>query len=553
MRYVIIENFKYGLDSRRLAMTSQPGTLAVLENAHVTPGGEIEKRKAFVALTRTGEGATSLAGTMGLEATEDGLVVFGGVPTGETSGWFTAVKVAALPAGVSYIAVIHPYVYAMGWSAYVEAVHALSSVVFSCNYNGKPFVGAKFADGKTYLYYGTAVPTVALGLGTAAIATLIVQSASGIVLSKAANTPATATDLATLLHDQIEALGDDWVATTTGGTVYMYSPAGVYYTPTIVDDSDGVITPATMGYDGKGVSQSAYIKFAVSSYGANYADVSMGMSYNPRRLSSASKARKQTGTTFYFYKDAAEDEPVYVGDYVFVTHADFYGPTFHVVTGIGTIAGEGNYFTYTVATAEIAYIANTSGTFEVMHMFCRSYDASSGGSAPGTATLLARQITSGPDFKVSQITSGQYVQVNADPEWGAFTGVFALCKTGTLTSIATVYTGSMKFSARLSTSVLSTTGIVKGTLGKLFNSGSVTAYGYGGKTPYSYAWTFVENVQGYGDKIQCTNIGGATTKFSVFAYGPGYAEAHWRCTLLDSTVPSNQASADIVVKFSITT
>ena len=45
--YLVIENFNAGMDTRRTALTSKTGTLQLLSNAHITRGGEIEKRKAF--------------------------------------------------------------------------------------------------------------------------------------------------------------------------------------------------------------------------------------------------------------------------------------------------------------------------------------------------------------------------------------------------------------------------------------------------------------------------------------------------------------------------
>lgn len=69
--YLLIENFNSGLDSRRMALTSKPGTLQRLENAHITRGGEIEKRKAFVAT------ASLPAGTFGLHSANGALWVFG--------------------------------------------------------------------------------------------------------------------------------------------------------------------------------------------------------------------------------------------------------------------------------------------------------------------------------------------------------------------------------------------------------------------------------------------------------------------------------------------
>lgn len=47
MAYIQIDNFSGGLDDRKSILTSAPGTLAYLNNAHLTAGGEIEKRKAF--------------------------------------------------------------------------------------------------------------------------------------------------------------------------------------------------------------------------------------------------------------------------------------------------------------------------------------------------------------------------------------------------------------------------------------------------------------------------------------------------------------------------
>jgi hypothetical protein len=65
----MIDNFAAGLDTRKSALTSAAGTLQRLNNAVITPGGEIAKRKAFVLVA-------SLAGTFGLAATESALYAF---------------------------------------------------------------------------------------------------------------------------------------------------------------------------------------------------------------------------------------------------------------------------------------------------------------------------------------------------------------------------------------------------------------------------------------------------------------------------------------------
>jgi len=69
MSYIVVDNFAAGLDTRKSPLTSVAGTLMVLENCVVSPGGEIEKRKAFVAVA-------NLTGTFGLAATENTLYVF---------------------------------------------------------------------------------------------------------------------------------------------------------------------------------------------------------------------------------------------------------------------------------------------------------------------------------------------------------------------------------------------------------------------------------------------------------------------------------------------
>lgn len=45
--YYEIANFQLGIDVRKSPVTAPPGTLRQLQNAHITPGGEIEKRSAF--------------------------------------------------------------------------------------------------------------------------------------------------------------------------------------------------------------------------------------------------------------------------------------------------------------------------------------------------------------------------------------------------------------------------------------------------------------------------------------------------------------------------
>lgn len=71
MPYFLIQDFSQGLDTRKSAATLPAGSLRYANNVHVTRGGEIEKRKAFVPWI------TLPAGSVGLTSDRDNLIVFG--------------------------------------------------------------------------------------------------------------------------------------------------------------------------------------------------------------------------------------------------------------------------------------------------------------------------------------------------------------------------------------------------------------------------------------------------------------------------------------------
>ena len=76
MAYLVVENFSAGLDTRRHPLTARPGTLQKLKNAHVSRGGEIEKRKAFEVINTLGPAFTHPF--HGLQATSDKIYTFTG-------------------------------------------------------------------------------------------------------------------------------------------------------------------------------------------------------------------------------------------------------------------------------------------------------------------------------------------------------------------------------------------------------------------------------------------------------------------------------------------
>jgi hypothetical protein len=78
MPYFTITDFAAGLDLRKSPLTAPPGTLRVLKNCHITPGGEIEKRFAFVKM------ATVDPASKGLVEVNGNLYVFGPGGPGQT-------------------------------------------------------------------------------------------------------------------------------------------------------------------------------------------------------------------------------------------------------------------------------------------------------------------------------------------------------------------------------------------------------------------------------------------------------------------------------------
>ena len=129
MPYILVEDFRGGLDTRRMNVTATPGTLIEVKNAHITRGGEIEKRPAFVEL------ATLPSGTIGLAASAGQIYVFGSAAASSIT------FPAGTPSNINYVQLVHPS---------GEALTDVLSVEF---YNGLLYAAAQFSDGRIYHYY----------------------------------------------------------------------------------------------------------------------------------------------------------------------------------------------------------------------------------------------------------------------------------------------------------------------------------------------------------------------------------------------------------------
>lgn len=205
MPYVVVDNFKGGLDTRRHSLSSNPGTLSTLINAHITRGGELEKRKAMYTYAET-------VGIYGIEATQDGIVAFKsthngdsgcisvyrectyqeipggpnipcscGAPGADVGAWTNggspidpslsvvdstindayAIACPIPPEGVTYQYLDHP------------EGHALEQVMFSTVYGGKTFAIAKFANGDQIPFFdGQPIKDFTSGFATSSMGSL---------------------------------------------------------------------------------------------------------------------------------------------------------------------------------------------------------------------------------------------------------------------------------------------------------------------------------------------------------------------------------------------
>ncbi len=148
MAYIVIENFKFGLDTRRLDLNSRPGVLVDLENAHVDQGGQIEKRKAFV---RTPLAVTSIGTPIpvyGMTALRDTIEIYGTSPEANIDG-------GTVPTNFTYRRLVR----SLPVSSSSSVTHRVSSVVHSTTFANKSMVVAVLEDGSTILFYD-GVPVV---------------------------------------------------------------------------------------------------------------------------------------------------------------------------------------------------------------------------------------------------------------------------------------------------------------------------------------------------------------------------------------------------------
>lgn len=127
MPYLIGHDFRIGVDRRRRRIAGQPGSMWECINAHLTRGGDIEKRKKYVKKW------TVSGNTFGIRTVNGVGYVFG-------SDLAASVTV---PSGVTYQRLVSP-------APTPSVMTALNDVAL---FDGKIYAIATFADGNTHHYY----------------------------------------------------------------------------------------------------------------------------------------------------------------------------------------------------------------------------------------------------------------------------------------------------------------------------------------------------------------------------------------------------------------
>ena len=217
-----IASFKYGLDTRREALSSLVGTLVTCQNGYINQGGEIEKRKAF-GIYGSLDIFDSLGnpGFFGIESTDSGIVAYThALAFGATVTQGQPTLVSAVPAGLVHQQLKHPTLVNDSAENFDTNYHRMTGIASSDSFNGKSFVAATFSDGRTFLYYD---------------GTHVQHSSNGVVME---NRIALA-DLAKDIARQITAIG--WTAQANR-------------TEVVLDSLTKVGTLATANYVGHGLS-----------------------------------------------------------------------------------------------------------------------------------------------------------------------------------------------------------------------------------------------------------------------------------------------------------
>lgn len=212
MPYLLVQDFKLGLDARRNILTSPTGSLSKCSNAHITRGGEIEKRRAFelvASLPPTLE-------TMWLDATSEGLWAF----TNAIPDYTQTHQLAAN--GIKLMVLKHPR---------YPSTMTLDKVSWSAAFDGKLFVIADFVSSgysETICFYDDSFdyyPMAPVGQTSTAFYRKpkpIADTYKGMSWTKPDGSKITIEDFASSMLESIkenENFKNSYINTTSGGSL----------------------------------------------------------------------------------------------------------------------------------------------------------------------------------------------------------------------------------------------------------------------------------------------------------------------------------------------
>lgn len=191
MAYVLIEDFKYGMDRRRPRFAGLPGTLWLGENVHLSRGGDIERAKKFVPVHNLP------AGTFGLSQVNGRLYVFG---SGDLA--------ATMPAGVQYQRLQSP------------SAAAMSRILDVKKFDNAIYAIAEYADGGRYHFYNGARVTAWDTLSAALASPALTYEALARKINGSGAATAEVVDTGVLLTASVAGTGYSLAAThVDGGSV----------------------------------------------------------------------------------------------------------------------------------------------------------------------------------------------------------------------------------------------------------------------------------------------------------------------------------------------
>ena len=238
MPYTVQLDFRAGLDRRRPQSAAPAGSLWECINAHITRGGDIEKRKSFVS-----KYALPTGNTFGLARAGTTLYTFGSKASPGT-----------IPTGITYQRLAHPD------GADMSALLSWDA------YNGKVYAVAQYIDGQVFHFYdGNRVTDWDNGIVRATMSNNDGIAAHLASLIQADTTYAT-TVLGSVITIQAAVAGTAFTIaaeTTNGGSVADQTAVVAAVTPNVAGVSETLATCSfqiTGGTASAGVNKLSSIK-----------------------------------------------------------------------------------------------------------------------------------------------------------------------------------------------------------------------------------------------------------------------------------------------------